>query len=190
MVIGLTSQPSVVCVVGSPRAAGNTSCLVDVAIDEFERRGARCEKLMLADYRILPCEGHDDCARLADCPLEDDMPLLLRKVYEADLLLLASPSYYEDVTGQMKVFIDRNCHNYNHGVWLKARVVGLVAVAESTGLGKVIDTLRRYVAFSSDGRLKPLVACGLASRIGDAAKNDKLIADVRRLAARMMESAG
>ena len=53
---------SVVCVVGSPRAAGNTSYLVDVAIEEFERRGARCEKLMLADYRILPCEGHDDCA--------------------------------------------------------------------------------------------------------------------------------
>jgi multimeric flavodoxin WrbA len=185
-----STNPSAACVVGSPRAAGNTSYLVDVAIDESERRGARCEKLMLVDFRILPCEGHDDCAELPACPLADDMPLLLRKVYGADLVLLASPSYYEDVTGQMKVFIDRNCHNYNHEVWLKARAVGLIAVAESTGLGRVVETLRRYVAFSSDGRLKPLVACGLASRIGDAANNAKLSAAVRRLAAAMTESAG
>ena len=89
----------------------------------------------------------------------------------------------------MKVFIDRNCHNYNHAVWLEARAVGILAVAESTGLGRVFASLRRYVAFSSDGRLKPLVACGLASRIGDAANNPQLIAAVRRLAARMMESA-
>ena len=87
---GLTSRPNVVCVVGSPRA-GNTSFLVDAAIDEFERRSARCEKIMLADFRILPCEGHDDCAELPVCPLQDDMPLLLRKVYEADLVLFASP---------------------------------------------------------------------------------------------------
>lgn len=182
--------PSVVCVVGSPRAAGNSSYLVDVAIEEFERRGGRCEKLMLADYRVLPCEGHDDCAELPACPLEDDMPKLLQKVYEADLVVFASPSYYEDVSGQMKVFIDRNCHNYNHEVRLKARAVGLIAVAESTGLGKVAGALRRYVAFSSDSRLKPAVACGLASKIGDAARNDKLIADVRRMAATMMGAAG
>ena len=183
-------QTSVVCVVGSPRAVGNTSYLVDVAINEFGRRGARCEKLMLADCRILPCEGCDDCAERPVCPLEDDVALLLQKVYEADLVLFASPSYYEDVTGQMKVFIDRNCHNYNHGVWLKARAAGLVVVAESTGVGRVVETLRRYVAFSSDGRLKPLVACGLAGRIGDAAQNARLIADVRRLATGMMESVG
>jgi multimeric flavodoxin WrbA len=181
--------PSVVCVVGSPRVTGNSSYLVDVAIEEFERRGARCEKLMLADYRILPCEGHDDCAELPACPLEDDMPRLLQKVYDADLVVFASPSYYEDVSGQMKIFIDRNCHHYNHEVWLKARAVGLIAVAESTGLGKVAGTLRRYVAFSSNGSLKPVVACGLAAKIGDAASNERLMADVRRMAGTMMAAA-
>jgi multimeric flavodoxin WrbA len=54
-------RPTVVAIVGSPRASGNTSYLVDVALDELARRGAAVEKIGLGEHRILPCEGHDDC---------------------------------------------------------------------------------------------------------------------------------
>lgn len=58
-----TTQPTVVAVLGSPRE-GNTSYLVDVALEEFAARGARTEKIRLVEWRILPCEGHDECASL------------------------------------------------------------------------------------------------------------------------------
>jgi multimeric flavodoxin WrbA len=176
---------TVVAVVGSPRAAGNTSYLVDAALDELASRGLAVEKIMLSEHRVLPCEGHDECEELAACPLDDDAAALLERMYRADGLILATPVYYEDVSGQMKVFIDRNCFNNYHEVWLSARSVGLIAVAESTGLDDTIDSLRRFVALSSDKKVKPLSVTGFAYREGDAAGNATLVAAVREMAATM-----
>ena len=176
---------AVVAVVGSPRAAGNTSYLVDVALDELAHRGLAVEKIMLGEHRVLPCEGHDECEDLAVCPLDDDAGAILDHMYGADGLILATPVYYEDVSGQMKIFIDRNCFNNYHEVWLRARSVGLIAVAESTGLDETIDSLRRFVALSSDKKVKPLSVTGLAYRAGDAAGNGPLIAAVRDMARAM-----
>jgi multimeric flavodoxin WrbA len=178
-------RPSVVAVVGSPRVAGNTSYLVDVALDELVRAGLAVEKIMLSEYRVLPCEGHDDCEDLPVCPLDDDAGAILERMYAADGLILATPVYYEDVSGQMKVFIDRNCFNNYHEVWLQARSVGLIAVAESTGVDEAVDSLRRFVALSSDKKVKPLSVTGLAYRAGDAAGNGPLIAAVRDMARAM-----
>jgi len=178
-------RPSVVAVVGSPRAAGNTSYLVDVALDELVRAGLAVEKIMLSEFRVLPCEGHDDCEDLPVCPLDDDAGAILERMYAADGLILATPVYYEDVSGQMKVFIDRNCFNNYHEVWLQARSVGLIAVAESTGVDETVDSLRRFVALSSDKKVKPLSVTGLAYRAGDAAGNGPLIAAVRDMARAM-----
>lgn len=178
-------KPYVMAIVGSPRSTGNTSHLVDVAITELERHDVRCEKILLGDYRILPCEGHDECEEFAACPQEDDTTALLDKVYSADGLILATPVYYEDVSGQMKLFIDRNCFNNYHEVWLQAKSIGLIAVAESTGLDETIDSLRRFVSLSSNSRAKPLSASGFAYRIGDAAENGSLVASVKQMAHEM-----
>ncbi|MGZ4198983.1 MAG: flavodoxin family protein [Thermoleophilia bacterium] len=178
-------RPAVVAVVGSPRAAGNTSYLVDVALDELAERGLAVDKIMLGEYRVLPCEGHDECGDLAVCPLDDDAGTILERMYGADGLILATPVYYEDISGQMKVFIDRNCFNNYHEIWLQARSIGLIAVAESTGLDETIDSLRRFVALSSDKKVKPLSVTGLAYREGDAAGNAALVAGVRDMARAM-----
>jgi multimeric flavodoxin WrbA len=140
---------------------------------------------MLSEHRVLPCEGHDECEDLAACPLDDDAGKILDHVYGADGLILATPVYYEDVSGPMKTFIDRNCFNNYHEVWLRARSVGLIAVAESTGLDETIDSLRRFVALSSDKKVKPLSATGLAYHEGDAAGNAALVAAVRAMARAM-----
>ncbi len=174
--------PTVVAVVGSPRATGNTSYLVDVALDELARRGVAVEKITLGEHRILPCEGHDDCADFGACPLNDEAGPILERVYAADGLIFATPVYYENVSGQMKLFIDRNCFNNYHEIWLRARAVGLIAVAESTGLDDAIDGLRRYVSLACDKKIKPLSVSGLAYREGDAAENAALVAEVRDMA--------
>jgi multimeric flavodoxin WrbA len=175
-------RPTVVAIVGSPRASGNTSYLVDVALDELARRGAAVEKIGLGEHRILPCEGHDDCADFEVCPLGDEGGPILERVYAADGLILATPVYYENVSGQMKVFIDRNCFNNYHEIWLRARAVGLIAVAESTGLDDAVDSLRRFVSLACDKKIKPLSVTGLAYHEGDAAQNAALVAEVRDMA--------
>lgn len=49
-------------IIGSPRPDGNTSYLVEQALAEAAGRGAQTGKIMLSQYRVNPCLGHDDCA--------------------------------------------------------------------------------------------------------------------------------
>jgi multimeric flavodoxin WrbA len=175
-------RPYVVALVGSPRVHGNCSILVDLALADLERQGARCEKLMLGDLDIRPCQGHEDCDSRSVCSLDDDAAAVIEKAYAADALLLATPVYYEDVSAQMKLFIDRNVFCYGHDRRLGPKVVGYIAVAAETGLAETIATLKRFVALSSSGGVKSLELAGFADKAGDAAANVQLVADAHRFA--------
>ena len=78
---------------------------------------------------------------------------MLAAVYAADGLLLATPVYYEDVSAQMKAFIDRNVYQYHHDVFLTPKVVGLLVVTAETGS----TTRSRRCAASS--RSRPKASC-------------------------------
>jgi multimeric flavodoxin WrbA len=177
----------VVAVVGSPRARGNTSLLVDAALEELAGRGARVRKVLLGEYSIAPCLGHEQCGRLPVCPQRDDAGEVLDAVYAADGLILASPVYYDNVTAQMKAFMDRNVFRYNREQWLQARAVGLLAVAAESGLDDTIAALRRYVTFSSAAEV-PTVSIGVyADGLGIVARMPEAIAAARGLSAELWE---
>jgi len=178
-------RPLVVAVVGSPRAKGNTSILVDAALAELERRGAAVSKVMLRDCQIAPCLGHDTCGELVRCPQSDDAESVLATVYAAEGLLLATPVYYENVSAQMKTFIDRNVFRYNHDVFLTPKVVGLMVVTAETGLDDTLAALRRYVALSTEGEIPTFSMGGFADTAGAAAGDVELLEAARRLAADM-----
>jgi multimeric flavodoxin WrbA len=178
----------VVAVVGSPREHGNSSLLVDVVLDELARRGLRVEKLMLGERRVAGCLGHDDCAERRVCALGDDASDILDAVYAADGLILATPVYYENVSAQMKAFMDRNVFRYAHEEWLRASVVGLVAVTAETGLDETLAALRRYVALSTDGEVPTFSMGGYADTVGSAAEKPELLAAARKLAVDLAEA--
>jgi len=45
--------------------------------------------------------------KLGKCVLKDDLAQVLDSIRDADILVMATPTYYADVSGQMKTFIDR-----------------------------------------------------------------------------------
>jgi multimeric flavodoxin WrbA len=187
--VTITPRAHVVAVAGSPRR-GNTAALVAAVLDELTARGALCETIVLAEQRIAPCLGHDDCGERAACPLGDDAADVLERVYTADCLILASPVYYENVSAQMKAFIDRNVFRYAHDQWLPAKAVGLIAVTAETGLDDTLAALRRYVALSTDGDV-PVFSCGgCADVAGAAAADDALLAEARRLGVELAVALG
>lgn len=176
-------QPYVVAVVGSPRPHGNTVALVETVLGELERRGCRCARVLLGKRHIAACLGHDDCGERAACPQADDTADVLDEVYAADLLILATPVYYENVSGQMKTFMDRNVFRYAHDEWLRAKAVGLMAVTAETGLDDALAALRRYVALSSKEDIPTFSFGGYADTVGAAAADEGLLAAARRFAA-------
>lgn len=175
-----SERPAVVAVVGSPRRGSNSAALV----------AAACDTIALRDVSIAPCLAHDDCADYAACPLDDDAEAVLERVYAADCLILGTPVYYENVSAQMKAFIDRNLFRYSHDQWLRAAAVGLVAVTAETGLRDALEALRRYVGLSSEGEI-PIFTCGgCAGDIGEAAGDATLLSEARAMGRALAEELG
>jgi multimeric flavodoxin WrbA len=183
-------RPNVVAVVGSPRGRSNTAALVAAALEELEGAGAVCEIISLRQSTIAPCLAHDACGDYAECPVDDDAADVLERVYAADCLILGTPVYYENVSAQMKAFIDRNLFRYSHDQWLGARAVGLVAVTAETGLPDALDALRRYVDLSSEGQIPTYTCGGYASDAGEAAGDEALLSEARAMGRALAEELG
>lgn len=94
---------------GSPRgAAGNTHIMVDNFLAGAEAAGAETENIILADKKIGHCRGCFACwlKTPGKCVIKDDMEELLKK-FSADIVIIASPLYVDNVTGITKDFMDR-----------------------------------------------------------------------------------
>ena len=99
----------VVTILGSPRSKGNSTSIARRFTDAAVRRGAVVETFELNRLSYRGCQGCYACKKTLDrCVLDDDLAPVLAAVKEADLVLLASPVYYGDVTAQLKGFIDRS----------------------------------------------------------------------------------
>lgn len=92
---------------GSPRPKGNSDLLCDALMRGAAEAGNQVEKISLREKNIQPCQACYACFRTGSCVQKDDMAEILSKVEAADILVLASPTYFLTMSGQMKVFIDR-----------------------------------------------------------------------------------
>ena len=93
---------------GQSAKKGNTHFLLSSLLDEAERLGARTQTIKVASRNIVPCKELVVCEKKGFCPIDDDMKhgiyALLR---EADVILLASPVFFYNVTAQLKALIHR-----------------------------------------------------------------------------------
>lgn len=95
---------------GSPKAErSNTHAMVSEFLKGAEDAGAEVENTFLAGKEIKPCIGCYACwiATPGKCIYDDDMVVLLDKFMASDAVVFASPVYADNVTGLMKVFMDR-----------------------------------------------------------------------------------
>jgi len=173
---------NLLAIVGSPRLKGNTNYLVDRALEEAVKLGAQTEKIVLSQYKLNPCLGHENCASFESCRQRDDTDWILEKFCEADGIILATPVYYYNVSAQMKAFIDRTYFLYKHDLAVKARAVGIIVVAEEEGIEDTLHTLGQFVDWAFDVKEDSIfTACGYASLPGEVKENLPLMEDARRL---------
>ena len=114
--------PFILSICGSYRQNGNTDGLLKKALRGAEQTGARTENIHLSDYAIEFCRGCMNCFKndgleVGQCSIKDDMTkIIVPKILECDGMILGTPSYWSNVSGLMKNFIDRMLpFTYNHG---------------------------------------------------------------------------
>lgn len=98
----------IVSVLGSPRPNGNSAILADRFLSAAQGLGAEVRRFTLNQRRFRGCQGCSACkTRLERCGQDDELTEVLEAVREADVLVMASPVYFGDVSSQLKAFIDR-----------------------------------------------------------------------------------
>lgn len=65
------------------------------------------KSVCIDDYSIGLCKGCRSCHTTAKCFQSDDVDRLMGEFEWADRIVAVSPSYWADIPGQFKVFIDR-----------------------------------------------------------------------------------
>lgn len=96
------------CIVGSPNRAGSTARLMAEAALGLADAGFATNTFYLADMRIGYCTGCNGCSAKRQCVQRDDMDILISQLMQADVVCIGSPSWWGDVTAQLKTFIDRS----------------------------------------------------------------------------------
>lgn len=94
---------------GSPRRNGNTSALVKAFTQGAESAGNTVTEFFLDSMEIHGCRGCFGGHSSQECPCvqKDDMSQIYPAVKESDVVVLATPLYYWNMSGQIRTAIDR-----------------------------------------------------------------------------------
>lgn len=154
---------------GSPRK-GNTAELIKSYVDGAESVGHNVTVFDLQKMNIRPCLGCCAGGKNPDSPCvqKDDMLKIYPAYKAADIVVLASPLYYWNISGQLKCAFDRlfavaEC-NENYANPIKDCV--LLMAAEGYEFEETVnwyDNLMKHLGWKSLGK----VLCGGVMNIGD-----------------------
>jgi multimeric flavodoxin WrbA len=181
---------NVVAFNGSARKDGNTAILVNTVFKELIKAGIETEMVQLSGKKIHGCIACGKCYQNKDkrCVVTNDiLNDCIEKMVEADGVILASPTYFTDVSPEMKALIDRagyvaraNDHMFRH------KVGAAVVAARRAGAIHTFDTLNHFFLISQmivPGSSYWNIGMGLAP--GDVKKDKEGLATMKTLGTNM-----
>lgn len=107
----------VLAINGSPRKNGNTATLLSKALEGAASQGAATELVHLYDLSFKGCVSCFACKLIGGksygkCAYQDDLTPVLEKIERADAIILGSPIYFGNVTGEMRSLMERTAFQY------------------------------------------------------------------------------
>jgi len=137
---------------GSARKEGNTALLINYVLDELGKEGIETEVYHLAGRRIQGCRACLKCFKNKDqrCAVKKDvLNECIEKMLEADGIILGSPTYFTDVSAEMKALIDRAGFVAKaNGDMLRLKVGAAVVAVRRAGSIHVFDTINHFFLIS------------------------------------------
>ncbi len=159
---------------GSPRRNGNTDLLLQKVRDVTDG-----EFLKLTDFEIGPCDSCWICRGQEGCVIDDDMTdMIIPKLIDADALVVGTPVYFNNVSSQLKAFIDRT---WSIKGKLRNKIGGTIVVGRKYGHESAITAINAFflkhemivanrgvsgIAFEKGAIIKDEEAVNAAERLG------------------------
>jgi multimeric flavodoxin WrbA len=137
---------------GSARKDGNTAILIREVFSELDAEGIETEMVQLAGKTIRGCIACGKCYKNQDkrCAVDNDCANeCIGKMIEADGIILASPTYFADVTTETKALIDRAGYVARANSDMLKRKIGAAVVAvRRTGAIHTLDSIHHFFLIS------------------------------------------
>lgn len=173
----------IVIINGSPRKNGATAGILRAMEDRLAERGAETKFFNICDIDISPCMGCCSCYKTGRCFIEDDGEKLSSEIAATDGIIIGSPTYASNVSGQLKQFIDRGHFVIEQLLYGKYAVS--VATGENYGSGDTSAILNKLLKYSG-AMLSGKIICDLpfGSEVTKKARTranraaDRLFADI------------
>jgi multimeric flavodoxin WrbA len=170
---------NVLYVSGSPRKGSNTDYLLDLMLSVTDG-----ESVKLSDYQIEPCTSCWACVRRDECTIDDDVSnVLIPMLLDAGAVVLGSPVYFNNVSAQLKAFMDRS---WSIRGKLRNKIGGAVVVGRRYGAESAITAMNAFFL-----KHELIVAnrgvSGIAFDRGDIEQDMEAVEAAKRLAERIRE---
>lgn len=176
---------NIIIINGSPRKNGSTArILYKFKKQLLELRSYEIKFFHVADLSMKSCIGCCACYKKGHCIFEDDAEALSLEIGECDALILGTPTYSSNISGQLKTFIDRG--HFVIEQLMKDKYAISVVTGENYGKGDAAKILKKLVNYSG-GQLVGKIAHTLvfnANPLGDP----KLRSKISRLSVKLDKS--
>lgn len=137
---------------GSPRKEGNTYEALKLVGEQLEAKGIETEIVQVGIKNVKACTACNMCAKNQDkqCIIKkDDVNEWIRKMMEADGILLGSPVHYASLSASLKSFLDRAFYVSGvNGNLLRHKVGASVAVVRRSGGLPTFNEMNNYLSYS------------------------------------------
>jgi multimeric flavodoxin WrbA len=171
---------------GSARKDGNTAMLIRHVFDVLGKQGIETEMIQLVGEIVRGCTVCLKCRENKDtrCAISNDIVnTCIQKMLEADAIILASPTYFSDLTPELKALIDRAGYVARGNDFMFSRKIGAaVSAVRRAGAIHVLDSINHF--FFANDMIVPgssYWALGIGRQIGEVDDDDEGIKTMIRL---------
>jgi multimeric flavodoxin WrbA len=121
--------------------SGVTGQSLENVVDGAREAGAEVETFLLTKLNISPCRGCRTCQRKGHCVIDDDFPTIQKAMIGADGMVLASPNYISNVSGQVKCLLDRSFSLMFHCQGMHRKYAAVVVASG----GPLFEDVEKYL---------------------------------------------
>lgn len=147
---------NILVISGSPRKNGNTEILAGVFVASVIEAGHQVTVRKLSENKVNPCIACQYCfTHDGVCMQNDDMNEILEDLDQADMLVLASPIYWFDVSAQTKCFIDRMYAFAKKGFHIKS--IAMLLNSGADGVYEAAETQLKATASYLKWEIKGII---------------------------------
>jgi len=180
----------VVALNASVRKDGNTAILLDTVLNELKAEGMETELIQLAGKTLPGCLACYKCFETRDrhCVQKKDMLNdILDRMLSADGIVLGSPTYFSDVTANMRAFIERcGLVALANDFMLKRKVGAAVVAVRRAGAIPAFSSMNLFLHYMQ--MVMPgssYWSLGVGMNIGDVLKDEEGLQTMKTLGQNM-----